>query len=173
MPELYAPPWLQEGIGNLGVKEGPGNKDNPVVLKYYADAGFPGIKHDDVAWCAAFVGAMLKRRGFIPSGSLAARSYLAFPQLHKPMFGAIGVKKRTGGLSYQGHVGIVVAADGEHIFMLGGNQHDMVNISKFPAKEFLGFVVPKGFNPTLLSPAPKSVPSNLKSMVVTGPVKEN
>lgn len=170
MSALYTPPWLQEAIKNDGVKEGPGAKDNPVVLKYYADAGFPGIKHDEVAWCAAFVGAMLKRRSLVPSGSLAARSYLTYPQLHVPKFGAIGVKRRTGGFSYQGHVGFVVAWDGPHIWMLGGNQRDMVNVARFPHDEFLGFFAPKGFDMKLLSDAPKSPPSNLKAL--TGPVTE-
>lgn len=165
MSELYVPPWLQEAILNLGVKEGPGAKNNPTVLKYYADAGFPGIKHDEVAWCAAFVGAMLKRRGFIPSGSLAARSYLTYPQLHKPMFGSIGVKKREGGLSYQGHVGFVVAADGATVWMLGGNQHDMVSVAGFKANSFLGFMAPKGFDLKLLSPAPNHPTGNLKALV--------
>lgn len=170
MPELFYPPWLKEAAKNLGVAEGPGAKDNPTVLKYYADAGFPGVKHDEVAWCAAFIGAMLKRSGYKPSGSLAARSYEAFGvNLHKPMFGCIGVKKRAGG-GWLGHVGFVVAYDGSRAWMLGGNQSDKVSVASFPASQFTAFVVPRGTVISALSPVPKTPPPNMK--VAAGVVSE-
>ena len=59
-------------VGTMEWAEG----SNPKVVAYYRDAGFPEVKDDVVAWCAAFVGAMIKRAGGKPSGSLAARSYL-------------------------------------------------------------------------------------------------
>ena len=59
-------------VGTMEWAEG----SNPKVVAYYRDAGFPEVKDDAVAWCAAFVGAMIKRAGGKPSGSLAARSYL-------------------------------------------------------------------------------------------------
>ncbi|GEL44038.1 hypothetical protein MEX01_46290 [Methylorubrum extorquens] len=67
------PGWLVLAEGELGVREGAGN--NPRVVKFFATAGFSGIKQDSFAWCAAAVAAMLKRAGHKPSGSLAARSY--------------------------------------------------------------------------------------------------
>jgi len=170
MSDLFFPPWLKEAAKNLGVAEGPGASDNPTVLKYYADAGFPGIKHDEVAWCAAFVGAMLKRSGYKPSGSLGARSYETYGvNLHKPMFGCIGVKKRAGG-GWLGHVGIVVAYDGSRVWMLGGNQGDKVSVASFPAAQFTAFVVPAGTVQSALSPVPKTPPSNMK--VAAGVVSE-
>lgn len=171
MANLFFPPWLKEAAKNLGVVEGPGAKDNPVVVKYYADAGFSGIKHDSVAWCAAFVGAMLKRAGYKASGSLAARSYEGYGvKLHKPMFGCIGVKKRAGGSGWQGHVGFVVGYDGSRVWMIGGNQGDKVSVASFPASQFTAFVVPAGTVQSALSPAPKSPPSNMKA--VAGAVSE-
>lgn len=165
MAELFSPPWLQEALKNLGVAEGPGAADNPVVLRYFADAGFPGIKHDAVAWCAAFVGAMLKRTGFKPSGSLGARSYESYGiNLHKPMFGCIGVKKRAGG-GWRGHVGFVVGFGNGRVWLLAGNQGDKVSVASFPASQFTAFVVPAGFDVTKLSAVPKTPPSNLEALV--------
>ena len=75
---MTLPRWYELALSERGVKEGPGEADNPVVRAYYKDAGHPEVKHDSVPWCAAFVGAMLTRSGIKPSGSLAARSYLAW-----------------------------------------------------------------------------------------------
>jgi len=170
MPSLYSPPWLVEAIKVNGMKEAPGAADNPAVVKLYAEAGHPEIKHDEVAWCAAFVGAMLKRAGQKNSGSLAARSYETFgTRLHNPMFGCIGVKKRPGG-GWLGHVGFVVGFDGARVWMLGGNQGDKVSVASFSARDFTAFVVPPGFDIARLSPCPKAPPVNLKS--VTGKVTE-
>lgn len=170
MSDLFFPPWLKEAAKNLGVHEGVGAANNPTVVQFYADAGFPGIKSDAVAWCAAFVGAMLKRAGYKPSGSLGARSYEAYGvNLHKPMFGCIGVKKRAGG-GWLGHVGFVVAYDGSRVWMLGGNQGDKVSVASFPASQFTAFVIPAGFDQSKLSPVPKSPPSNMK--VAAGVVSE-
>lgn len=170
MADLFSPPWLKEAAKNLGVAEGPGAEDNPAVVKFYGDAGFPGIKHDAVAWCAAFVGAMLKRAGYKASGSLAARSYEAYgTKLHQPAFGCIGVKKRAGG-GWLGHVGFVVAYDGSRVWMLGGNQGDKVSVASFPASQFTAFVVPSGTILSALSPVPKAPPANMK--VAAGVVSE-
>ena len=48
-------------VGTMEWAEG----SNPKVVAYYRDAGFPEVKDDAVAWCAAFVGAMIKRAGGI------------------------------------------------------------------------------------------------------------
>ncbi|MEZ5776014.1 MAG: hypothetical protein R3D33_15310 [Hyphomicrobiaceae bacterium] len=74
------PRWLTLARGEIGVAEKPGAADDPRILAYYRDAGHPEIRHDEVAWCAAFVGACLKRSGIAPTGSLMARSYLRWGQ---------------------------------------------------------------------------------------------
>ena len=52
------------------------NGNNPKVVAYFKDSGNPGVMDDETAWCAAFVGAMLKRAGIKGTGKLNARSYL-------------------------------------------------------------------------------------------------
>lgn len=172
---LYVPPWMREMQKLNGLAEKPGAGSNPEVLKLYAEAGHPEIRSDEVAWCAAAVGAALKRSGWPNTGSLAARSYEAFPHLHRPMFGAIGVKRR-GTSAWLGHVGIVVAATGKRVWMLGGNQHDRVCVAgPFNLDEFTAWVVPPKFDAKLLAPVPTTVPKWLVpgGKLPSGPVKED
>ena len=136
---LAEPPWLTLARGELGTHEGVGAANNPTVVRYYADAGFSGVRSDDVAWCAAFVGAMLHRAGYTPSASLAARSYEGWGVgVKQPVLGCIGTKKRAGS-SWQGHVGFVVGASATKIILLAGNQGDAVSIAAFDRSLFTSF----------------------------------
>ena len=113
---------------------------NPKVVAYYRDAGHPEVVDDATAWCAAFVGAMLKRAGEDGTGSLAARSYLQWGnpvELENARPGDIVVFKR-GGSSWQGHVAFYVSRDAKTIAVLGGNQRDAVNVSKYDRAALLG-----------------------------------
>lgn len=129
------PYWFVLALQERGIIEGPGATDNPKVQAYYRDSGFPQIKHDATPWCAAFVGAMLKRAGIKPSGSLLARSYLAWGRgLSFPRVGCIVVLQR-GKSSFLGHV-TFYAGPG---YGLGGNQRDMVSIAPFDPTRVLGY----------------------------------
>lgn len=132
----------------IGVAETPGKASNPVVDEFFALAGLKGLK-DDVPWCAAFVAAMLKKAGFLnevePKMRLWAASYARCGvALKNPAWGAIGVKTRNGG----GHVGFVVAANAERVWLLGGNQGDKVSISEWKIKPSTS---PSLFRPSTLS----------------------
>ena len=134
------PPWLTLARAELGVREVPGSGNNPRVVDYFADAAHPEIKRDSVYWCAAFVGAMLKRAGIEPSGSLMARSYLNWGiELKEPRVGCIVVFKR--GAPPSGHVAFYL---GGSIKVLGGNQSDAVTIATYRRSSLLGFRWPKG-----------------------------
>jgi uncharacterized protein (TIGR02594 family) len=113
---------------------------NPRVLAYYKDAGHAWVEDDAVAWCAAFVGAMLKRAGLKGTGQLTARSYLGWGE-HVPLDqakpGDIVVFKR-GNSTWQGHVTFFVRMNGKFITCLGGNQSDQVKESDYATSELLG-----------------------------------
>ncbi|OCC01851.1 hypothetical protein BA190_26935 [Labrys sp. WJW] len=127
------PAWLVEARKDLGLREAPGPKDNPDVVRMFAEAGHPEVKHDAVAWCAAAVGAWLARAGIKGTGSLWALDYAKWGQaLPGPRLGAIAVKRRRGG----GHVTLVVGGAGDRVFCLGGNQDDAVTIASYPAAAF-------------------------------------
>jgi uncharacterized protein (TIGR02594 family) len=78
-------------------------------------------------------------------------------KIQDPVYGAIAIKTRDGG----GHVSFVVgqSSDGKSLFMLGGNQDDRVNITRYSRSLWSTFVVPDKFNssveslPTYTQPA--------------------
>lgn len=114
-----------EDIGTFEWAEG----SNPKVLQYFADAGHPQIKSDEVAWCAAFVGAMLKRAGLPSTEALNARSYSEWGEevLEADVReGDIAVFSRNGS-SWQGHVAFVSEVSASKVKLRGGNQRDQVN----------------------------------------------
>lgn len=137
--EPAMPSWLALASHEQGTHEGVGKANNPKVVAYFKDAGFAGVKDDATAWCAAFVGAMLDRSGHKPSGSLAARSYEAWGiGLKEPVLGCVATKRR-GNSAWQGHVFFVVGADKDHVYGLGGNQSDAVNVASFKRSEVTAF----------------------------------
>lgn len=138
---LQQPPWLAEAWRELGQREVAGNADNPRIMALYRDAGAAGIAHDETAWCAAFVGACLRRSGQTGTGSLMARSYLswgeAMPAGEPAPIGAVAVLAR-GPDPASGHVGFLVGETADHLMLLGGNQSDGVTVSAFARTQVLG-----------------------------------
>jgi uncharacterized protein (TIGR02594 family) len=134
--------WFELAKAEIGTLEGAGKGNNPRVVQYYADAGFAGVKSDDVAWCAAFANAMLVRAGFPGTASLAARSFLTWGKtVAKPYPGCVVVFKR-GDSAWQGHVAFYVGETATHIKVLGGNQSDKVSIANYPRSKLLGYREP-------------------------------
>ncbi|KQO43038.1 NlpC/P60 family protein [Methylobacterium sp. Leaf85] len=151
------PAWLTLAADEVGTVEGIGKSNNPKVIRYFADAGFTGIKDDSVAWCSAFVGAMLHRAGPKPSGSLAARSYEGWGVgLPGPVLGCIATKKR-GNSSWQGHVAFVVGANKDQVFLLGGNQSDAVTVAAFKRSEVTAYRWPADVPIPVLSSLPATI----------------
>jgi len=114
---------------------------NPKVVKYFADVGHSWVKDDETAWCAAFVGAMLKRAGMPHTGKLNARSYLDWGDevaLEDAQEGDIVVFWRGTPDGWQGHVGFFVRRAGVSIEVLGGNQANQVNVKRYPVDRLLG-----------------------------------
>ena len=117
-----------------------GDGSNPKVVAYFRDAGHPEVKDDETAWCAAFVGAMIRRAGGTPTDALNARSYLKWGtpvSLDEAKPGDVVVFRR-GNSTWQGHVAFFMAKDGDKIAVLGGNQRDAVSIARYPAADLLG-----------------------------------
>jgi uncharacterized protein (TIGR02594 family) len=133
------PRWLELAWADLGVAEAPGPANNPKVVRYYADSGHPEVGADEVAWCAAFVGACLQRAGVAGTRSLMARSYLDWGQpLEEPRTGAVAVLSRGSDPSL-GHVGFLVGVTASDIVLLAGNQGDAVSVQAFPRSRVVGF----------------------------------
>lgn len=134
---MASPKWLELARKELGTKEYPGPANNPTVQQYYVDA--VSKKHpDEVAWCAAFVGAMLARAGVEPSKSLLARSYLRWGiKLKAPKRGAVVVFPR--GEAWQGHVGFVESFGREYLVVISGNDDNSVKRDTYLREQALGY----------------------------------
>lgn len=113
---------------------------NPKVLQYFADVGHSWVQDDETAWCAAFVGAMLKRTGMPHTGKLNARSYQYWGDevtLNEAREGDIVVFWRGTPDGWQGHVGFFVRRAGDNIEVLGGNQKNQVNVTTYSVDRLL------------------------------------
>lgn len=141
-------PWMVTALKEVGQAEVSGKKANPRILEYFKASKFWGT--DDSggrnAWCASFVAWVMKQNGYVAvENAFRAKAWSSFgKKIKDPVYGAIGVKSRRGG----GHVAFVVgqSLDGKYLFMLGGNQGDMVQIKKYPLSVWSSFVVPANFN---------------------------
>lgn len=149
---INKPKYYQEAERLLGIKEIPGKQHNQEIVDLWADAGLPQITDDETPWCAAFVNGCLVKGNKAGTKSGLARSFKAdehkdkFEHLNEPELYSIGVKKR-GNSSWEGHVGFVADFNDKSVWLLGGNQGDSVNITRYPRSDFvgpgLGFVRPK------------------------------
>jgi uncharacterized protein (TIGR02594 family) len=148
-------------VGTVEWRDG----NNPRVVAYFKDAGHAWVKDDETAWCAAFMGAMLKRAGMKGTGELTARSYLEWGEpvdLADAREGDVLIFKR-GKSSWQGHVTFFKRRAGSFIECLGGNQSDQVKVSRYPVSDLLGVrraaggaqkpVAPPAPPPLVLTPA--------------------
>ena len=114
---------------------------NPKIVQYFADVGHAWVKDDETAWCAAFVGAMLKKAGLPHTGKLNARSYLDWGvpvDLADAKPGDIVVFSRGDPKGWQGHVAFYVSHNSSVINVLGGNQNNQVNITPYSRSRLLG-----------------------------------
>lgn len=143
----YSSPWMLTAKGELGQNEVSGKKANPRILSYFKSSKFWGTDDSGAAnaWCASFVAWVMQQNGYQPpKNAFRAKAWSEFgKKINDPVYGAIGIKSRKGG----GHVAFVVGAssDGQYLYMLGGNQDNEVNISRYSRSVWDTFVVPTGF----------------------------
>lgn len=131
---------LKIALSQYAEWEWPGKEQNPAILKYFKETGFDYIKDDETAWCAAFVNWCLVRSGKVGTKKLNARSFLKYgEEVKKPQLGDIVVLWRDSINSGLGHVGFFIRETPSFIYILGGNQGDQVNISKYSKKYLLAF----------------------------------
>lgn len=140
---MQIPSWLNIALQDLHITEKPGENNNLKILEYFKENGHPNILSDNVAWCAAFVGATLERAGYKSPKSLRARSYLKYGKVIKvAKFGSIAIFKRGKDPAF-GHVGFVVEETPKYLYILGGNQNDQVNITPYSKSKLLGLRWPE------------------------------
>lgn len=138
------PEALELACEYLGLHEIAGKRNEKEIVDFFKDAGHSWVKDDETSWCAAFVCAILKRTGYEHTGKLNARSYLEIGEtVEVPEMGDIVVLWRISKSSPYGHVGFYLGKSDKSVFILGGNQSNMVKVSTFPIDRVLGYRIMK------------------------------
>ena len=122
-----APAWLQAAWKEIGIHE-VGDNQGPNVLRYIALAH---TGEEGEPWCAIFANAMLESCGIRGTRSPSSQSFRHdenFVSLTGPALGAIAVFYRGGRQSGLGHVGFYCGERAGYVWMLGGNESDMVQV---------------------------------------------
>jgi uncharacterized protein (TIGR02594 family) len=133
--------WLTIAEDEIGEKEVPGLNHNPRIIEYHRETTLSATT-DEVPWCSSFVNWVMKRAGYTPTRSAAARSWATYGKDTPPVQGCIVVLTRNGG----GHVGFYVKSSANYVWVLGGNQSNAVNISAYPKSRVIAYRVPKQMN---------------------------
>lgn len=139
--------FLIGASGQLGVKEAPGKANNKQVMEYHkfsTKANKYGFE-DSVPWCSSFVCWVVENFGAIEStNSAAARSWekWAFGKKIEPGSGRAGdivVFWRNSLKSGSGHVGFFLKETKDYVWVLGGNQSDEVNVTRYSKARLRGY----------------------------------
>lgn len=127
-------------LSQYGLKEKVGLDDNPVIMQMALDCGFKDYIHDSIAWCSLFANWVALKSGYERSHALNARSWLAIGDpVVVPELMDIVVLWRDNPKSSFGHVGFFINKDSVSVYLLAGNQADMVNVSEFGYYRVLGY----------------------------------
>lgn len=132
-----APSWLKIAAKEIGTKEINGTKNNKRIITYHSATTFCS-KSDETHWCSSFVNWVMNEAGYAGTTSAAAASWKVWgKEIIEPREGAITIiyrqpKKVDGKMTSSGnHVAFFISQTSTHLNLLGGNQSDMVKVSKF------------------------------------------
>ena len=131
---------FQTAVKEFGVMEIPGEKNNPRILQYASDVRMNWVQNDELSWCSIFINWCAMWSGCKMSNAPDARSWLKVgAKVETPEIGDIVIFWRESVDSWKGHVGIYVNRIDDFIYVLGGNQGNMVCIKSYPAERVLGY----------------------------------
>ncbi len=144
--EVVDPNWMTIAHGQMGTKEYQGDADNPDVIKYLQSVDSLSVsaqRNDETSWCSAFINWCMEQSGFNGTDNAAARSWLNWGnKIELPQVGCITVLWRESPDSWKGHVGFFIRETSSYVYLLGGNQSNEVNISRYPKNRVLGYRMP-------------------------------
>lgn len=132
-----APAWMKIARGEIGQQERIDTKDNPRITEYFNSTTM-GPQPSSVPWNSAFVNWVLTQAGLHGTNSGLAKSWSTWGTATDLRLGCVAIFWRESPTKPTGHVGFFVGDDGDRLRILGGNQHDSVNISAFPKSHLLG-----------------------------------
>jgi uncharacterized protein (TIGR02594 family) len=133
-------PWLAAANAEMGEEEIAGPEINPRILEYVAAVqSTRGVQDDEIDWASAFAEWSLNQAGIEGPHSMDPSAWLEWGRgIEAPEQGCIAV------FSFSGlpHVGFFIGAEGKSVQILGGNQSDMVKISRYARKDVVGYRLP-------------------------------
>lgn len=147
--DINKPNWVIVAEGELGVKEVAGHLHNDRILEYHAKTKLKATT-DEVPWCASFVCWCLEQAGFLSPKSAWSLDFLNYGEPAKPQEPFSIVVLRRG--ANKGHVGFYVGDDDDSILVLGGNQSNEVNVSKFSKTLVMAYRWPKTILKNITAP---------------------
>jgi len=127
-----APKILVQAKKLIGTREIAGSIHNEVIMSWAEELGIQNIyTSDEIAWCGLFMAIVCKKAGLetnlTPKQALWALNWGKFGTKQSvAMLGDVLTFNRNGG----GHVGIYVGEDDLCYHVLGGNQSNMVRVSR-------------------------------------------
>jgi uncharacterized protein (TIGR02594 family) len=135
-----APQWYTLASKEIGTHE-EGDNSGAAIARYRKLAQC-GQDHDP--WCAIFVNAMFALcnppvPGTKSASSQSFRNAPNFAKLGGPALGAVVVFWRNSPDSGLGHVGFYRGETSESIYVLGGNEGDMVQIEPMSKRQLRGY----------------------------------
>lgn len=144
-----APEWYTLAFNEIGTREVGDTNNGPEITRYrqLAQCGQPGDP-----WCAIFANAMfaLCKSPALPgtksASSQSFRNDEHFAHLSGPALGAVVVFWRGSPNSGKGHVGFYRGETAELIYVLGGNEDNMVQIAPMNKGQFIGYWWPASAN---------------------------
>ena len=142
---------MYESGGNVGVLAKAestiglnARRDRWTLKQQLSKANGMSIDPARIPWCAAWMNMVLDESGIQGTGSLLARSFLAWgkPVAGEPKIGDVVVMRR-GRNRDQGHVGFFYAfvdVQGQKmVAVLGGNQGKEVRVSYYPITKVIAY----------------------------------
>lgn len=165
-PFAAAPPWYQWALHEIGFHETGNNQG----IERYIGLAHCGALGDP--WCAIFVNAALESSGVPGTRSASSQSFRHHPefvQLPGPALGAIAIFWRVSRDSGLGHAGEYRGEDATRVWVLGGNENDMVQIEALAKSSaafgLIGYWWPKSVPLPVIGPVlmPTGTPTSIKT----------
>jgi uncharacterized protein (TIGR02594 family) len=139
---IKKPRWLEIAEQEIGQSEVPGKEANQKIVEYHSKTLLAATS-DEVPWCSSFVNWCMDKAGYKGTNSAASRSWINWGIETEPKLGAIVILQRGDAKLKQGHVGFVVNLDPIFVHVLGGNQSNSVNVSRYFKWKVLAYRWPK------------------------------
>lgn len=136
------PKWIELAKSKIGQHEIAGPAANSFIVECHQTTTLRATS-DEVPWCSSFVNWCITKAGLKGTNSAAASSWIRWGQACTPQPGAIcviglktGKPDPTTGSPSASHVAFIDHLDDSHVWLLGGNQHDAVNVTAFPLSAY-------------------------------------